>query len=716
MTDLSGMTNKQLMDALWATADQPENQAPSPVAPLPPANPAAAMSDEDLLRALQTPAEADMARALQAQAGMPQTAAPEAPKEESWRDYARGAIASAAQGILFNYGDELKGYVRALPTLATGGDYAAEAARITDEQRAQERQFGEAHPNVDMAGKVAGAVMGGAALPTKMLAAPTLAGRLAKAAGVGAGLGALGGSGEGVDAESRVGGAVSGGVIGGVAGPVGELVLSGAGAGVNKLLGRKPGIPTAAAPRQDLADEFGIPLTRGQASGDVRRQATEEAMRHGAKGGWAQDRMVKFGDKQQTAMREAEQGILAKIAGGQTPIDDAAAAGEDVLEAVRRKAGAVRNVRGQLYDAAEKTAAVVDVKAIQSDLPRVMQEKLSSESILVNPLSTPKTHAFLSSLGRDVEKFAKKGPDGQIVGVNLSWVEGQRKVVNKLLNGTDSTDGEALRVTLRALDDWELNVVDDALMSGDRSSLEAFKKARAGARVFFKTFTAKGASDDAGRAVENMLQKQDLNGHDVANLLYGRVQLGAGQGPAHLAEKLKYILGPESPEWDAVRQGAWLKLTAPPASGQPGPKALSTKINDFVSGKGKALAERLFTPEERAEMVRYATALDITVPSKLATNESKSGYKLGNLLKGPLTTAVGIAGVGAAGPVGGAAAWSAARAATEIWPALKAGVATTRMPSRTIPINPLVPALPELARDTLAGPQGGRATPQLGAR
>jgi hypothetical protein len=50
---------------------------------------------------------------------------------------------------------------------------------------------------------------------------------------------------------------------------------------------------------------FGIPLTRGQATGDVRQMATEEAMRMGGRGGQAQKTMLGFEQQQQQSIQSA---------------------------------------------------------------------------------------------------------------------------------------------------------------------------------------------------------------------------------------------------------------------------------------------------------------------------------------------------------------------------------------------------------------------------
>src|SRR4029077_9861363 len=100
----------------------------------------------------------------------------------------------------------------------------------------------------------------------------------AEAGGVGAGTGAIHGvaTGEG-DWHDRL---IPGGTEGLVGGIGGALL----GAGVRAI---QPNVAPAIA-RQTAADEFDIPLTRGQATGDIAQQKTEQELIHGARGGTAQ--------------------------------------------------------------------------------------------------------------------------------------------------------------------------------------------------------------------------------------------------------------------------------------------------------------------------------------------------------------------------------------------------------------------------------------------
>ncbi len=197
-------------------------------------------------------------------------------------------VRSLAQGASFGFGDEIAAAGDAaagplldpiLAKLGLGGTNTSTAPSFGERydqnlsrERTQDKAFSEAHPYVDIGGKVAGGVASTAAvLPAALTAkAPSLLGNIFKMGGTGAGLGALAGFGEGEGTEDRLGKALLGGGIGagiGAAAPVvgvaGRAAAeSGPGRAVRNAVGsifnREPVLaPVAGAPPVDQAAESG---------------------------------------------------------------------------------------------------------------------------------------------------------------------------------------------------------------------------------------------------------------------------------------------------------------------------------------------------------------------------------------------------------------------------------------------------------------------------
>jgi hypothetical protein len=182
------------------------------------------------------------------QQAAPQAAPESAPGRQVGMMEAGGR--GVAQGMTFNFLDEIKGLVEAsgakpeeAPSLykLLEGAYKywsgdPEARKTYEATVARERAAGKEaetqQPGASLVGNVAGAI----ALPIGgMLQAASLPGRIGRGAAVGAGTGALYGAGGGEDAASRLTGAASGGAVGaglGAAAPVAIRGIQAAGQGI----------------------------------------------------------------------------------------------------------------------------------------------------------------------------------------------------------------------------------------------------------------------------------------------------------------------------------------------------------------------------------------------------------------------------------------------------------------------------------------------------
>lgn len=93
---------------------------------------------------------------------------------------------------------------------------------------------------------------------------------------------------------------------------------------------------SAAAAREAQAAEFGVPLSRGQATGDLRAGQFESEALAGRRGTRAQSVGSDFGDRQRDALEAAQGNILGRLAGGHPVLDDPTAGGEAAAGVLRR--------------------------------------------------------------------------------------------------------------------------------------------------------------------------------------------------------------------------------------------------------------------------------------------------------------------------------------------------------------------------------------------
>jgi hypothetical protein len=148
--------------------------------------------------------------------------------------------------------------------------------------------------------------------------------------------------------------------------------------------------------------------------------------------------------------------------------------------------------------------------------------------------------------------------------------------------------------------------------------VSAWNTARAAYADYRKTFTA-GKNDPVGRVVERIIGKGGNPAaipNDVADFMLG----SAGVNPTSLnvgvVNRLKTVLGDKSPEWSAVKQGLFSRLTE---AGQGvtdfGPGKVAQRLNRFLNADGKEMAALVYSPAERALVQKYADLMrQIEVP------------------------------------------------------------------------------------------------------
>ena len=133
-----------------------------------------------------------------------------------------------------------------------------------------------------------------------------------------------------------------------------------------------------------------------------------------------------------------------------------------------------------------------------------------------------------------------------------------------------------------------------------------------------------------------------------------------------MANRFKKVLGADSPEWAAVRQGLFERLTSKGEGvTEFGSTNIANRINKFLNSDGKDLAAVLYTPDQRKLMQQYADlhrALEIPKggynPSETSTFMAPMLQKVANYISAGIggiighLVAPGLHGVGeAAGAV-----------------------------------------------------------------
>jgi len=529
-----------------------------------------------------------------------------------------------AQGVSFGWSDEIAGWL--------GGDTEFERRRI--------EQFREANPTAATLIELVGA------LPT--LAVPVLAGArtggLALRAATGGlaagGQGALYGAGAATEGN-RTQGALQAGVASaalGIAAPVLAPIIARSTAAAYGAI-RHPfrGTQAPAAglvPSQRIAQatQFKIPITRGQATGDLAQQAREQAMINVARGNSAAFMLRTFMDSQNVAIRDAANGIATGLSGMLRRPVATREAGESATEGVRALAADLEAEATRNYRTAEVLNPTIS-RASAEFVPQNVAWHLVNSNTFLDEALTPSAFAAMAEIDA-LASFARQGR------VELVDIERVRQRMRQISNTADGRDGPATQAVIRAYDQSIDDMVDNQLFAGDPIAIQALADARAG-WTRLRSMTNPRTGDDAGRIIGKMLS-QDVSAEETANWLFGASQAFPTGTAVRVSERLRDLLGTQSPEWASIRSAAFTNLITPRTAGEmiQSPTMIANNITNFLSGRGETLSTVLFTTAERDLIRQFANTMRILVPDAATTNPSKSAYAL-TRQAGPLIAAIG---------------------------------------------------------------------------
>jgi hypothetical protein len=139
--------------------------------------------------------------------------------------------------------------------------------------------------------------------------------------------------------------------------------------------------------------------------------------------------------------------------------------------------------------------------------------------------------------------------------------------------------------------------------------VEAWNDARAANADYRQTFTAR-KNDPIGRVVQKIIGDSNNPGliaNDVADHLYGATGVNPSTQNVAVARRVRDIVGDRSPEWSGVKQGLVSRLIEPaPGMTEWGPGKVAQRLNQFLNGNGKEMAETILTVPERDMLQQYA--------------------------------------------------------------------------------------------------------------
>lgn len=422
-----------------------------------------------------------------------------------------------------------------------------------------------------------------------------------------------------------------------------------------KRLPQMPKIGQGGAAPRVAEGPLGVTLSEGQTTRDLTAIQREQAAVRGQSGAPAQQHAQAFADQQRRELEAAREKIVTDMDphGGQVIADSPQAAGELVSGQLQRAQAQAKAGVTQAYDRAKAFGGEVDARAFDDVAGRIKTDLSSrAEPIVIDDKLTP----FASQAIKDVDaRIAnmriqnRASPHGEpdaaeIIGINLEGIDQMRKRLSSFRKDAygsgNAADGRAAQAVLDAFDSHIEQAINSGAFRGDPRAVQAWNTARAMHADFKGTFTA-GKNDPIGRVVEKIIGSRNnpaAIGNDVADFMYG----GAGINPSSLnvgvTNRLKKIFGDRSPEWAAIKQGLFSRLTeAGEGVSEMGAGKVAQRINKFLNNDGKEMSKALFSDAERDMLQKYGDLMRaLEVPqaganwSNTATFAAKALEKIGS--------------------------------------------------------------------------------------
>jgi hypothetical protein len=407
--------------------------------------------------------------------------------------------------------------------------------------------------------------------------------------------------------------------------------------------------------------EFGIPYTTGQRQAQVTAAGEEgidfagggtqlyeeEAMRAGARGDTAQTAMQGLAGQQDVAVRGAVESTAARL-GGAVP-EYEAQVGADILSDIKGAAGASeRRVTAAYEDVPEQ--AFVEPNAfhdmmtfVDNELQGVQAQRLAkgqpelADVFLPGAQEGTQTAAAMKYLEGIAARIDEVG-----VAPNFGWLEEARKQLGRYIGSTlDPTDKKQLTLIKKGYDKWLDDIIDQALVTGDDTVLDALQHARTLNTAYAKQFLPQDLKDNVGRIISKMIDDEQYSGDQAINAILGASKTFKKIDGSRIVDRLKKIFGTNpvtgvfdkgrlatSEGWQNLRQAYFLRLLKAARGSDPGKPVSGTKfkqaVADLIFGDGRMIAAELFTMKELTMIRRLTRAILRTQPPRI--NPSGSGW------------------------------------------------------------------------------------------
>jgi hypothetical protein len=315
-----------------------------------------------------------------------------------------------------------------------------------------------------------------------------------------------------------------------------------------------------------------------------------------AVGGVAQSRMARrFTPQARDAMGEAERlGVDLKAAPGEqvrqlsesarrlTP-DTRGDAMLDIQQGVRGARDAARREVDQAYDAARATSARVPMNEVQGFAANASRN-LSESGFDVEAMP---------ALSRRLGELEQLTAIPNARDAQLRALESWRKRVNAMTPKDGSPEMAAATELKRQYDDFVTDMFNRDMIGGDSAALSAWRDARGTSAKFHSTF-------NANAVIRNLAKQEDMTPETMRAWLFNASGAGAKSQAGAVVKRLNDILGPDSPQMNALRAEVVADLSEPLLQRTPNIRGFLDRFDTYFR-KNPTLVKTLF-PEGAGDL------------------------------------------------------------------------------------------------------------------
>ena len=404
--------------------------------------------------------------------------------------------------------------------------------------------------------------------------------------------------------------------------------------------------PAQAAVRADT-DQYGIRVTRGQATKDKEFLHQEEAARWGTYGEAAKKSQTAFDDAQRRELLDAAMGgnngvgrMLAPHRAterGNTLGSNPGPLGEDIqgsLKAARDTAG---DQEGEIWKGVRDLTATPE--ALQ-DLPPMLNSKLGG--LMPNERVTPAAAAMSQEIERMMSGKAPEKAAAWLESVPTHNVDQMRRSLLALYKGAQNdTDRMMSKNIYDGFNDWISSMAEKKLLAGDPESALALIKARGFTRevrdIFEPKTDAGKASTAAGRIGKILDPAVADSGESVIKTLFGSSgSRTINDGGVLTLQKIKMAFDrflpaeQAKPAWDDIRLSYWSRLVTGKGGETLNPLQLSSNLKQAM-GQQRSIMNELFSHQEMRDIARFSRAVGAIAYKP--PNASGSSYGVANFAR-----------------------------------------------------------------------------------